>query len=198
MSSETRWGKNSRHDDPIRAREHILMATYKVMTSKGVDKTTIAEIAKQAKVSRPTIYRYFDSRDDIVQSLLAKRQDDFFRGMLDSTQSYRDDFPRLVEECLCFAQQFTTKNRTYDLVSGPNAGRIKSYFEGAGSAEHWARILDEPYKLYRRKTGNVVDLASLKDFLGLMILTIRMYPYRNHETLRNQLQAVMALGKTVR
>ena len=31
-----------------------------------------------------------------------------------------------------------------------------------------------------------------------MILTIRMYPFRNHETLRNQLQAVMALGKTTR
>ncbi len=195
MSSETRWGKGSRQDDPLRARDHILMATYKVVTSKGIDKTTIAEIAKQAKVSRPTIYRYFDSRDDIVQSLLARRQDDFFQGMLESTRQYRDDFPRLVEECLCYAQQFTSKNRTNDLVSGANAGKIKNYFEGAGSRDHWARVLDEPYLQYRRKTGNVVDLESLKGFLGVMILSIRMYPFRNHETLRNQLQAIMALGK---
>jgi|GEM_PF-5826787 len=198
MSSETRWGKGSRHDDPIRAREHILMATYKVVTNKGIDKTTIAEIAKQAKVSRPTIYRYFDSRDDIVQSLLARRQEEFFQGMHQATQAFRDDFPRLIEECLCFAQQFTAKNRTNDLVSGPNAGRIKAYFQNVGSRDLWGSILDEPYRQYRRKTGNVVDLESLKGFLGVMILTIRMYPFRNHETLRNQLQAVMALGKTAR
>ncbi|MFT5576722.1 MAG: AcrR family transcriptional regulator [Bermanella sp.] len=198
MATETRWGKGSRHDDPIRAREHILMATYKVVTSKGIGKTTIAEIAKQAKVSRPTIYRYFDSRDDIVQSLLASRQDHFFLRMQTATKSFRGDFPRLVEECLCYAQQTTTKNRNNDLVAGSNAGQIKAYFENVGSKDHWANILDEPYRQYRQKTGNVVDLQSLKGFLGIMILTIRMYPFRNHETLRNQLQAVMALGKSDR
>lgn len=198
MSSETRWGKGSRHDDPTRAREHILTATYKVVTQKGIDKTTIAEIAKQAKVSRPTVYRYFDSRDDIIQSVLARRQDEFFRGMHAATQSFREDFPRLIEECLCFAQQFTAKNRASDLVSGPNAGRIGAYFASVGSKDHWASILDEPYRQYRRKTGNVVDIESLKGFLGVMILTLRMYPYRNHETLRNQLQALMALGKSPR
>ena len=196
MSSETRWGKGSRHDDPLRAREHILMATYKVITSKGVDKTTIAEIAKQAKVSRPTIYRYFDSRDEIVQSLLVQRQEDFFEGMYNATKAFRDDFPRLVEECLCYALQYSARNRSNDLVSGPNLGRLQGYFEGDPSKAHWIKILDEPYAQYRRKTENVVDLESLKGFLGMMILTIRNFPYRNTETLRNQLQAVMALGRT--
>lgn len=193
---DTRWGKQSRLDDPDQARNHILAATYRVVTSKGVDKTTISEIAKQAKVSRPTIYRYFDSRDDIIQCLLNKRQGDFFERMYQETLIYRNDFPRLVEELLCFAQQFTAKNRATDLVSGPNAGRMMNYFPSDEADRYFAKILDEPYQHYRKTTGNVVDLASLKGFLGIMILSIRLYPYNNHETLRNQLQAVMALGRT--
>lgn len=196
MAGETRWGKRSRHDDPDQARNHILSATYKVVTRKGVDKTTISEIAKQAKVSRPTIYRYFDSREDIIQNLMNKRQGDFFEGMYEATLPYRDDFPRLVEEMLCFALSFNAQNPSQDLVSGPNVGRMSAFFSGLQTDEHFSKILDEPYRHYRDKTGNVVDLESLKGFLGAMILTIRISPYNNHETLRNQLQAVMALGRT--
>ncbi len=196
MAGETRWGKRSRLDDPDQARNHILSATYHVVTNKGVDKTTISEIAKQAKVSRPTIYRYFDSRDEIIQCLLNKRQGDFFERMYEETVRYRNDFPRLVEELLCFAQQFTARNRASDLVSGPNAGRMVNYFPSDEAERHFAKILDEPYQNYRYTTGNVVDLESLKGFLGVMMLSIRLYPYKNHETLRNQLQAIMALGRT--
>lgn len=196
MAGETRWGKRSRHDDPDQARNHILSATYKVVTRKGVDKTTISEIAKQAKVSRPTIYRYFDSREDIIQNLMNKRQGDFFEGMYEATLPYRDDFPRLVEEMLCFALNFNAQNPTSDLVSGPNIGRMSAYFSGNQTNNHFSMMLDEPYRKYREKTGNVVDLESLKGFLGAMIITIRIAPYKNHETLRNQLQAVMALGRT--
>ena len=198
MAHETRWGKGGRYDDPIQAREYILTATYKVVTRKGIDRTTIAEIAKQAKVSRPTIYRYFDSRDEIVQCLMAQRQDSFFEGMYETTKAFRDDFPRLVEECLCYAQAYNARNKSADLVSGPNAGRMTNYFYDDGTLKHWSRLLDEPYRHYRGETGNVINLESLKGFLGLMVLMIRLYPRRNQEVLRNQLQAFMALGKTER
>ena len=196
MAGETRWGKRSRHDDPDQARNNILSATYRVVTRKGVDKTTISEIAKQAKVSRPTVYRYFDSRDDIIQSLMDKRQGDFFQSMYEATLPYRDDFPRLVEEMLCFAHNFNAQNPATDLVSGPNTGRMSPYFSGEDTDQHFSVMLDEPYRKYREKTGNVVDLESLKGFLGAMILTIRIAPYKNHETLRNQLHAIMALGRS--
>lgn len=196
MAHETRWGKGGRYDDPNQAREYILTATYKVVTRKGIDRTTIAEIAKQAKVSRPTIYRYFDSRDEIVQCLMDQRQDNFFEGMYEATEAFRDNFPRLVEECLCYAQAFNAGTKSADLVSGPNAGRMTNYFYDEGTLKHWSRLLDEPYQRYRKETGNVVDLESLKGFLGRMILMIRLFPQRNQEVLRNQLQAIMALGKT--
>lgn len=197
MAGDTRWGKRSRLDDPDQARNHILSATYKVVTSKGVDKTTISEIAKLAKVSRPTIYRYFDSRDDIIQNLLNKRQDDFFELMYRETQPYRDDFPRLVEEMLCFAQKFTANSKASDLVSGPNTGRMTHFFPSlnAESEYHFSRMLDEPYQRHCAKTGQVIDLVSLKGFIALMILALRVQPFSNHETLRNQLQAIMALGR---
>jgi AcrR family transcriptional regulator len=198
MTQEKRWGKGGRYDDPIEARNYILAATYKVVTRKGIDKTTIAEIAKQAKVSRPTVYRYFDSRDEIIQCLMLRRQDDFFDGMYEATKPFRNDFPRLVEECLCYAYAFNAHDASGDLVSGPNAGRINNYFHDSRTAQHWSRLLDEPYRLYRQETGNVADLESLKGFLGLMILTVRLYPPRNQETLRNQLQAIMTLGQTIR
>lgn len=197
MSQTTRWGKRGRHDDPDAAREQILKATYITLVTKGLEKTTISEIAKQARVSRPTIYRYFDSRDAIIESLMIKRRDEFFENMRVATLPFRDDFPRLVEECLCFALHQVTRNeQPFDLVSGPNAGKIVHYMNIGGMMSTWNAILEEPYRRYRERTGNVVDLKRLANFMGNMILLIRAYPM-SRESLLGQLRAVMSLGKTL-
>jgi len=48
----------------------ILSAAKKVFFSKGYLKTTMDEIAFEAEVSKPTIYQYFRTKDELYSALM--------------------------------------------------------------------------------------------------------------------------------
>ena len=50
----------------------ILDAASKLIIHHGYDKTSVAEIAKEAGIGKGTIYLYFRSKDEIVESLLMR------------------------------------------------------------------------------------------------------------------------------
>ena len=47
-------------------RERIVQAALQAFEESGIDKASIWEIARIANVSRPTVYRYFRKKIDIV------------------------------------------------------------------------------------------------------------------------------------
>ncbi|MBW2242170.1 MAG: helix-turn-helix transcriptional regulator [Deltaproteobacteria bacterium] len=59
-------------DPPHRnaARERLLAAARQCIARDGLKATGIAAVAKQAGVSRPTVYRYFRNRTELVQAAL--------------------------------------------------------------------------------------------------------------------------------
>ena len=50
--------------------ESILEAAKKIFFAKGYAKATMDEIALEAEISKPTIYQYFKSKDDLFFSLM--------------------------------------------------------------------------------------------------------------------------------
>lgn len=60
-----------------RKKENILKTAFELFSTYGVQRVSIAEIAKKAKVSQVTIYNYFGSKDELLKdailSLLNKR-----------------------------------------------------------------------------------------------------------------------------
>lgn len=50
-------------------RVQILKAGLKLFVTQGLHSVTIAQIAAEAKVGIGTVYRYFDSKEDIVQQI---------------------------------------------------------------------------------------------------------------------------------
>jgi AcrR family transcriptional regulator len=68
-----------RHQEVIRERksrekdqriQSILTAAKKVFFSKGYLKTTMDEIAFEAQISKPTVYQYFGTKDELYSSLM--------------------------------------------------------------------------------------------------------------------------------
>lgn len=68
ISRAASWGGNP----PARgaARDRLLEASAECIARDGVAATGIASIAKEAGVSRPTVYRYFEDRDALIQATL--------------------------------------------------------------------------------------------------------------------------------
>lgn len=71
------WAGNPPHPDA--ARERLLDAATRCIAREGLAGTSIASVAAEAGVSRPTVYRYFDDRDTLVRETL-KLASDRLRG----------------------------------------------------------------------------------------------------------------------
>lgn len=73
-----------------RKKENIRQAAFELFSAHGVQKVSIAEIAKKAKVSQVTIYNYFGSKDellrDVISVLLEKR-------LKDDTEAIENNLP---------------------------------------------------------------------------------------------------------
>lgn len=63
-------------------REAILNATLHLVSEHGFHGTPMSEIAKHADVGAGTIYRYFDSKEDLINALFIELKNDLSQAML--------------------------------------------------------------------------------------------------------------------
>ena len=61
--------------------ELILAATRNAIAAKGPGKLTLSEVASAAGVSRPTLYRWFPTRDDLFTALTEYERVQFDEGL---------------------------------------------------------------------------------------------------------------------
>jgi AcrR family transcriptional regulator len=67
--TKLRWGDDV-PADPEAAKTRLIEAADACVDRFGLAKTTIEDVAAQAKVSRATIYRYFSNRDELLLEVL--------------------------------------------------------------------------------------------------------------------------------
>ncbi|MQY26723.1 TetR/AcrR family transcriptional regulator [Nocardia aurantia] len=53
-------------DRDTSTRTRILRATYEVLSRRGAGKLSLSDVAIQAKISRPTLYRLFSSKEQLL------------------------------------------------------------------------------------------------------------------------------------
>lgn len=70
-------------------RHRILTATAEVLGSSGQTKLSLSEVALQAGVSRPTLYRWFASKDELLAAFGRHERDMFDSGISRATASLR-------------------------------------------------------------------------------------------------------------
>ncbi|BCI52687.1 TetR family transcriptional regulator [Mycolicibacterium litorale] len=56
--------------DEATTRERILAATAEVLGRNGMTKLSLSQVAAQARVSRPTLYRWFPSKQDLLAAFV--------------------------------------------------------------------------------------------------------------------------------
>jgi AcrR family transcriptional regulator len=62
-------------------RRRILAATFVVLSRDGRRKLQLSDVAAGAKVSRPTLYRYFGSKEGLLEAFGLYEQDNFDSGI---------------------------------------------------------------------------------------------------------------------
>ncbi|MEH3135056.1 MULTISPECIES: TetR/AcrR family transcriptional regulator [Mycolicibacterium] len=70
-------------------RRRILAATAEVLGRHGQTKLSLSEVALQAGVSRPTLYRWFASKEELLRAFGAYESEMFDTGMSNATAGLR-------------------------------------------------------------------------------------------------------------
>jgi AcrR family transcriptional regulator len=98
--TNTRLG-TSNNADSLEARNRILDAASRCFDRLGVPKTTMADVASEAQVTRTTLYRYFKNREAVVVGVML-RETHYFRGrILEATRGI-DDVGEFIVEGILF------------------------------------------------------------------------------------------------
>jgi len=81
-------------------RKRMLDATFVVLSRTGRNKLQLMEVAAEAGVSRPTVYRHFGSKEGLLEAFALYEQDNFAAGVARATAGLRG--PERVEAALQF------------------------------------------------------------------------------------------------
>ena len=69
--------------------QRILAATAEVLSRNGKRKLSLSDVAAQAGVSRPTLYRWFASKEELLDAFGAWEREMFDRGIARATAGLR-------------------------------------------------------------------------------------------------------------
>ncbi|MGF1593659.1 MAG: TetR/AcrR family transcriptional regulator [Kiloniellaceae bacterium] len=75
-----------------RTQQRIEQATLALFAEKGVDRTTIGDIARAAGIAEGTIYRHYPSKEELIWQLFSRNYLDL-AARLDSLQAARQGLP---------------------------------------------------------------------------------------------------------
>jgi AcrR family transcriptional regulator len=89
-------------------RHAILEASLEIFTKRGFHEATMEEIAVTSGVAKGTLYRYFASKEDLVEQLLARTRGDIaqrFLGVFSESDDVLDQIQGFIEEWVDFIEE---------------------------------------------------------------------------------------------
>ena len=90
-------------------RDNILTAARELFETKGVQDTTMDDIALQADYSKSTIYVYFRSKEDIYNSIVVDYLDVLIGEMtvyIEGDTSFEDSYYKMCDRLVAFCERY--------------------------------------------------------------------------------------------
>jgi AcrR family transcriptional regulator len=128
------------------ARERILAAAERCIDRHGIRKTTMDDIASEVGLSRPSVYRYFADRDDLLIELISRHG----RALIEKGRksvSRQTSLPDQIVESLLYVADYGRRDplTRYSIDTDDSSLGRRMITSGASEilrAEWWDPILD--------------------------------------------------------
>jgi AcrR family transcriptional regulator len=159
----------------VGARERILAAAERCIDRHGIRKTTMDDVASEVGLSRPSVYRYFADRDDLLIELIT-RHARAINDLAHKSMSRQSSLPdQIVEGLLYIADHGRRDPLTRHVIDpdGTNLGRrmITSGTSEMIRAELWDPFLDAAFSNEELPRGLTrLDIHFLLGNLAKMVV----------------------------
>lgn len=158
-------------------RKNIITQATQVFMNKGMFETVMNEIAEKAGITRRTIYRYFETKEDLAYEVMAQMMEQWNEFQ---TEKYNELQGCGIEKLESFLYQLTRyMEERRDFISF--AGEFDFYFKGNlprdlnnEIKEHYIAVIHNSEDLLMKivKEGQVDGSIRLEDDLELTVFTI--------------------------
>jgi AcrR family transcriptional regulator len=152
-------------------RQRILEATYACVARWGLSKTTVEDAAREAGLSRATVYRYFPGgRDELIDAVVSWQYLLFF-GQLYEEVHGATSLEEVLDRGLAFARRSLQEHEVLQtmLATEPQVLMPKLTVESNRTVGLIAGFLI-PY-LHEHGMAQGVEVHEAADFLARMILS---------------------------
>jgi len=118
MTTTVTAGKRRITRDPAATYQKILDAATSLLASNGPDHLNVSQVAHLAGVNRGTAYKYFPTREDMVDAALSRMSDELFAGIFGryETATEHDVTDISIEDLTINLIEFAMEN--------PDLGRV--------------------------------------------------------------------------
>jgi AcrR family transcriptional regulator len=157
-------------------RQHILEAAYACVARKGIAKTTVEDAAREAGVSRATVYRTFPGgRQELINAVVAWATLEFFARLYEQVQG-ATSLEQVMERGIMFAHRSIVEHEVLQRVMQTEPEKLLPAltFESIRIRDGIAEFLI-PY-LEPRGLAEGVDVEEAADFLARMVLSYMSAP----------------------
>src|ERR1700749_2631540 len=128
------------------ARERILAAAERCIDRHGIRKTTMDDVANEVGLSRPSVYRYFADRDDLLIELITRHA----RALIVRARksiSRQSSLPDQIVETVLYTAEHARRDPLTRHILDPGATSLGKRMVASGAsercrAEMWDPVLD--------------------------------------------------------
>ena len=152
-------------------RQRILEATYACVARWGLSKTTVEDAAREAGLSRATVYRYFPGgRDELIDAVVSWQFLSFFGRLYEEVHG-ATSLEEVLDRGLAFARRSLVEHEVLQkmLETEPDVLMPKLTVESNRTVGLIAGFL-VPY-LHEHGMAEGVEIHEAADFLARMILS---------------------------
>ncbi|SDM63411.1 TetR/AcrR family transcriptional regulator [Nonomuraea jiangxiensis] len=142
----------TRSEQAVWRRGQLLDAALRVFADKGVDGATVKDVAEAAEVTPGLLYRYFDSKEAMVETLLSERG---FLPRLRELRTEQNDArpaPEVLTELL----------KAFDRLLADNAELMAVFFSAAQARGPLAALAGEGQRLIGDFLLERIDAGELR------------------------------------
>ncbi len=143
----------------------IIQAALKVFAHQGLEKGTIADIAKSAGIGKGTVYEYFNSKADIFEHLMVEYFENMMLGwqkIIESEPNYINKITKLIDySFLIFEDMSTEYQADFFIILEIFLYGFRQQMTGEPSID-LAKIMRELYAMLLPATKEGIEKDILK------------------------------------
>ncbi len=182
------WGGRGQPEDP---RSQIIEAAVRSLASHGLERISLTVIAREARVSRQTVYNYFSTKEEIVEIALERAVTDAGDRLVALARAAGTAGDFVVELCLSVVREFTANPAISPMITvleQPDARRRLL----APEALAMARGYLEPVLEHRPdRAGDLDEMTETFLRFVVSLMTFEGPSGRSEDGLRGYLRRVL-------